>query len=205
MSVFWVIVVTVTGKTSSRTFKNMKYRLILITIFAALSLFGCITAPSLTRMDVDLSGVRYNPLAGQYFNYPLTAETDGDTLLIREQEHAYAVTAIRFNKKCIPGVVSAIDKYLEWEELATRRSEQFTKRIAGVDYQGGEWAFRFHSVGVGQHHLSIGARSKLLGDGVVAGVPDMSLDRANVLKLRKLIVDYRDGVMNTQNLDRIYK
>jgi hypothetical protein len=99
----------------------------------------------------------------------------------------------------------AIDKFIEWEELATRRAEQFTKRISGVDYHGAEWAFRFNSIGLGQHHLSIGIRSKLLGDGVIAGSPDMSLDKVNAIKLRNLIADYRDGVIKAQNLDQIYK
>jgi hypothetical protein len=175
-------------------------------IAAVLGLAGCVTYPQYPRLNVDISAVRYNDIASTNFAYPLVVEHTDKMLILKAQEYTSMPSQFMIDKKIIPDFLSAIDKYLEWESLATARGEQITKKISAISYHGANLVIRFHSANRSTHLFTVGIRSKILGDDVVApGVSDLTLDKANTLKLKKLIIDFRDGAIQPLNTDSIYK
>jgi hypothetical protein len=171
----------------------------LVALFA-----GCSTTNQ-TRLNTNIRAVRYNDLAWDYYPYPLRIEFDGKRLIIHPTEYG-GKSRFWVSKKSSPDFIAAIDKYAKWEQTATERGDQITKTIDRISY-GGMWMVaQFHSGNSTTHFISFGIRSQVLGENAkVSGVADLVLDKENALAFRKLLVDFRDGRIETTDLDEVYR
>ncbi|PTY03661.1 hypothetical protein DB347_20730 [Opitutaceae bacterium EW11] len=144
----------------------------------------------------DLEGIQIGTTAAGGEKYALSLTATPDELHIVYRGANGRDAQVVFTRKKAGDLVAALDKYLEWEQLATSRGEVLTKRIASVPSISGFNVYvGFKSLEAGRHALQMGIRSKLLGDssGSAAGIVDLLMDRPNVEKLRALAVRFQKG------------
>ncbi len=152
-------------------------------------------AAEATPVPTDLVGVRHTQ-AGGYETYALLLSTAKDILDVSYKADNGRDLHVMFVRKKASEMIAAIDKFLEWEQLATSRGETLSKKIAGVGSVSGSYVFvGLKSLEKGKHVLEMGVRSKLLGDssGAAAGVVDVQIDRANAEKLKIVLERFAKG------------
>lgn len=145
----------------------------------------------------NLAGILYSSDTQKSESYPIFVKiykTDQVHLVYRGQSGSDSI--LIFVRKTAGDAVGAIEKFLEWERLATSRKETLSKKIASVGSVSGAYVyFGFRSIEAERHVLVMGIRSKLLGDssGAASGIVDAMMDRENAGKLRNLLVRFSKG------------
>jgi len=95
---------------------------------------------------------------------------------------------VRFFEKNREQYISAVDKFLAWEEKAVKNRDIFEKEIAIIPSPNGvKMGFVFISGNETTHFLSVcWTMGSLLGQ---VSAPALTFDRENALRLRTLLVD----------------
>lgn len=187
-------------------------------VLGAALLAGCTTMGPETRIPSALQASEFNDVAGQYMARPTFVSiqefSDGDSSLkVEMDEYGTGYDPLLgvntphvtyFGKKYVANYLPLIDKYLEWETLASQRGDLTERTIGETKTRagGGEMnlRFRFFSSGQADHILII--------DQCAFGTcvdKAMHLDRKNAVVLRSLLADFVSGKIAPTNLDGIYK
>lgn len=166
-----------------------------VSILLALFLTGCASPTVETRLSTDLSAYEYNDLSSQYMSRPtfVTVESVDSLKILHLTTNEYGkvgydpqkVKHIFFTKPNVDGYVKLIDKYLEWETLATTRGDQISKNIGNVDGHHNLY-FNFFSGNASDHYLVIST--------VASGAElwPVYFPKSEVIKLRKLLLDFKE-------------
>ncbi len=167
---------------------------------------GCVTYPDATRVNASLSYSEYNPVTKSDVSTPLTVEVGGDILYVKLFSHPIKRTQVMVHRDKAGEFSAAIEKFLAWEEIASERGDQVSKKIGSVSFAGANYVIRLYTATAGKHYLLMGVRSKILGDGPIEpDVYDLSFDRANAEKLKAIIADFAVNQLPQSNQDQIYK
>lgn len=162
-----------------------------------------------TRISINFSAKQFNDIADQYISRPtfanLTTYKNGSEKLIismdpygdpnRDIPFSSGYFEVRFVKEHIDGYISAIDKYLDWAERATKDGDVFTKEIAEVDGYATDITFKFHSGNSSNHYLLLGH----------SGASEQYYDRFNAKRLKEFLINYKNGKVTQQNYNEKYK
>ena len=109
-----------------------------------------------------------------------------------------------FDKRFVANYLPLIDKYLEWDALATERGDQIERDIGKAQTWGNgaevTLDFSIYSGSAGSNYLTI--KSCAVG---TCGDKHLMLTRTNAIVLRKLLADFGSGTIGLQNLDGVYK
>jgi hypothetical protein len=112
---------------------------------------------------------------------------------------------LRFLKEYVNKYVAAIDKFLEWESLASQRKEAFTRDISSVPAWGnignGTFKFKFHSGNDRSHFLVIAFSAA----GTTLDEKAQYFDVRNAKELKRLLLAFESGSIQHTALDDIYK
>ncbi len=184
----------------------MKTKIVSLVAFLALLVAGCITYPNFLRVNASVDYCEYSPLMKSDLVVPLVIEVSGEALYVKLLSHPTKRTQVVVERRSAQAFVSALDKFLEWHALAEQRGDCLSKRIGGVSYNGFNYAIRFYTAAEGKHYLLIGVRSKILGDGPIEpDALDLSLDSANALRLRNVLMAFSENRLDISNKDGTYK
>ena len=130
---------------------------------------GCTTVNEETRVSSPLRAVEYNSVAAKYLERPTFVKVRElsnrkEVLMVEMEQYSYGLggkmeNLNRFNtqflRDSVSEYVALIDKFLEWEEMAVERGDQFTKEIgtapAWNDSFGAKQKFEFHSGNTNNH------------------------------------------------------
>jgi hypothetical protein len=89
---------------------------------------------------------------------------------------------VNFVKQYVDDYVQLIDKYIEWEKIASSKGDLLNKVIGEADlWIGASLVFRFYSGNERKHYLEITAGESIL------------LDKENVLVLRNLLIKFKNN------------
>ena len=175
-----------------------------------LALSGCTTVQESTRLTTELEAKEYNSLYAQYLNRPtftsIEKMSDGSTVLvISRDDYGLSTSPLRFSKKNVSKYTSLIDKYFEWNKLASSRGDAITKDIGKADTWGnsisGSLKFTFHSGNSANHYLSI----SFCAAGTCLDEQALYFDPKNTLELKKLLVQLKTNEDRVEDLDQIYR
>lgn len=122
----------------------------------------------------------------------------------REARHRILYLSIK--KGNTAPYIAAIDKYLEWEQLAREREDLLTKKISSIDYgSGASILARFQSLTKDNHVVYFGIRSILLGDDTLpTGTSELRFDRESALRFKALLKAFGEGSLSEQKADSVY-
>lgn len=170
------------------------------------------------RISSSLRAGEFNDVASQYMERPTFATvhtfSDGNTALRVEMDeygtgydpNLKIVTphVTYFDKHFVADYVPMIDKYLEWEELATQRGD-LIERLVGDAKTWGNGAevtlkLEIFSSASATHLLVI----KRCAVGTCSD-KSLSLTKPNAIILRSLLTDFASGKVDQKNLDSIYQ
>lgn len=188
-----------------------------VVALAVALLSGCASVAAETRISSALSASEYNDVASRYMERPTFVSiqefSDGETSLRVEMDEYgdgydpnLKITTPHytfFAKKNVPAYLALIDKYLEWEVLASQRGDLIERLIGEAKTRagGGEMnlKFEFFSSGAANHMLIL----SLCAFGTC--VDETGFTKSNVIILRGLLVDFESGKVGQKNLDGVYK
>lgn len=130
----------------------------------SIALTGCATVEQSTRISTPIKAMEYNSVASKYIDRPTFASiekmsTGEVTLTISRDNYGTSASSVRFSKANIDAYVALVDKFLEWDKLATARGDALTKDIGGADTWGNGMPatlkLTFHSGNASSHYLAI--------------------------------------------------
>lgn len=168
----------------------------LVCLLTSISVAGYAYAAKAIAVPSSIEGVRQPSEQVDYESYPLAINIRGDVLYIVYKGAGGRESQVMFARKHVEMMCAAIDKFLEWEKLATTRGETLAKKIGEVKTVSGAYVYvGFKSITKGRHVVQLGIRSRLLGDssGTAAGITDLMIDRASAEKLKALLVRFAKG------------
>jgi len=176
--------------------KTRKHTILsLVIATTTLALFGCAAGMVNTTRNIPTALVarQYNDVYSQYSARPTFASIemmkDGSRVLnITINAYGSQSHSARFYAQNASQYIAAIDKFLEWEEQASKRGDMIEKEIAIISSPNGfKISFDFVSGTPGAHFLYInGASTGMLG---TMKATMMIFDKANALLLREMITD----------------
>lgn len=179
-------------------------------------LAACTTMGAETRIASALQASEFNDVGSQYMARPTFVSiqefSDGDaSLKVEMDEYGSGYNPLLgvntphvtyFGKKYVAGYLPLIDKYLEWETLASQRGDLTERTIGETKTRAGggemDLRFRFFSSGQSNHILII--EQCAFGTCVDKA---LHLNRPNAVILRSLLVDFASGKIAPTNLDGI--
>jgi len=200
----------------------------LLIILALFFLGGCTTVEHSTRISTTLQAMEFNSVASRYMDRPtfvnVAKMSDGRSVLtvrmdtygvpqsLKTMKMAPALAEtmknvqITFSRENVAGYINAIDKFVEWAELATNRNDAFTKEIASVPTwaNGGKNStlplkFGFHSGNDQQHFLTV------CYGGTLANLDNQFFTISGAKKLRQLLLAFSSDSLRQTNIDDVYK
>ena len=188
-----------------------------LTTIAMISLTNaCTSVAKETRIASQLHAREFNSIASQYIERPtflsLQTYSDGRTALVIDMDE-YGVGpagfemagdyALRLDPAQVDAYVALIDKYLEWETLASSRGDMLDKEIGRAPAAGaqspGEARFAIYSGNVGAHYLS----TQFCGVGTC--INDMFFSRGDANELKRVLLALKSGNVGHLNVDGVYK
>ena len=110
--------------------------------------------------------------------------------MIHKSEYAYlngGMDVLRIKEKHVDKYIDAVEKFLKWEEMASRDGDVFTKEIATAN----KVKFTFHSGNAQSHYLT--AEFCTIG---VCSEPAFYFDGKNSEALLKFLQDWRDDKLS---------
>ena len=188
--VWFYVAIPVTGRITQIAMKFFSSLLIPIL------LGGCATVQQDSRISANLQAMEFNSVASRYMTRPTFVSvktlTDGKTILsvtMQGYGPSMAANELAFARSHVSEYVAAIDKYLEWAQLAKQRNDQLTKEIVRVPTwpESGLLKFTFHSGNERDHYLSICFGTSIAFLDAYA----QSYDEINARELRRLLVDFQ--------------
>jgi len=177
---------------------------------------GCTSVATETRIASQLNAHEFNNIASQYMERPtflsLQTYSDGRTALVIDMDE-YGVGpagfemagdyALRLDPAQVDAYVALIDKYLEWEALASSRRDMLDKEIGRAPAAGaqspGEARFAIYSGNVGANYLM----TQFCAVG--ACINDMFFTRADAGELKRVLLALKAGDVSHLNVDSVYK
>lgn len=178
--------------------------------FLALVLLGCTTIEQSTRITTNLQAREYNSISARYMNRPtftsIETMSDSSTVLaISRDNYGNTASPLRFSKDNVPSYISLINKYFEWEKLATSRGDAITKEIGKANSWGntisGSLKFIFHSGNSAAHYLSI----SFCAVGTCLEDQALYFDSKNTQELKNLLLVLSSGTVKTESVDSVYR
>ncbi len=186
--------------------------------FAAVLIAGCTTVAEQTRVASALRASEFNGVASQYMERPtfVSVQTfsDKNTAMAVEMDeygtgydpNLNAVTPhiTYFDKRYVANYLPLIDKYLEWETLATQRGDLIEREIGNAKTWGNGMEV---SLKYGIYSGAQGNNLLTIERCAVGSCSDkfLVLTRPNAVILRELLVDFEAGKVGLQSLDSVYK
>lgn len=181
---------------------------IVVSFITALSIVGCATFNE-TRLSSSLAVKEFNSVYSTYANRPTFVKLhdyggkDKSLLVEMDTYHPSHYSLLNFGFDYVDEYISHIDKYLKWESLAQQRGDMLTKDI-GSSYSQGKWhkyEFRFYSGNSKNHYLEISNCSLMC----VEGSTIQYYDTVAAKELRRLLVNLKNGDLNTVNSEELYQ
>ncbi len=168
---------------------------------------GSLKPNSETRLDTPLTVRDFNDVSDQYSARPtfvsLVERYQTGMMLSIKVDMFGTDSHLYIPEQAVPELLPFIDKYFEWEKLASSRGDQLDKEIGTAQGWG---AFKlkahFFSGNVDRHFLAI--RQCALGCFGGEGDEEFYFDREEAKVLRELMVDLRDGNLKMLNTDEVY-
>lgn len=178
-----------------------------------LALGGCETPSQIARIPCNFNAMEYNDVASRFMERPTGAciKKIGDTTILNVTINSYGRQNIGlwFDKRHVNEYVQAIDKYIEWNKIATERHDVVDKEISTVSTDApGVMGIRFlfRSGAEDLHFLIISHYAPTLIDPTKGDVLQQCYDVGNALKLRQMLVDFaNDKLSSAGDLDSVYK
>ena len=180
-----------------------------------ISIIAPVKAEESIRISVSFHGRMFNSVASDYLERPTFVSIEkrsGDemvlvvrvTKLVRDQ-YGLDYTEIRFLKTKVDDYLALVNKFNEWEALATTRGDTFTKDIDKAEVWGSfgrpDVQFTFHS-GNATHHflvLKFCAMGTCLNDSGFVLSADDAKNFATTLK------QFQSGEIKQNEIDSVYK
>ncbi|RME60184.1 hypothetical protein D6779_02635 [Candidatus Parcubacteria bacterium] len=183
--------------------ETLKYFL----LFLALLLTGC--ASKIIPLGSPVTAVTYNDVASKYMPRPTFAEVqkfngDDDRLVITMQGYgigADSAVTMTFVRQYVDDYLKLIDKYLHWDELASKRGDIINREIgrAGL-WAGAEVRFSIFSGNQISHYLV----TEICGLGLCSGDNALMFDRNGAIALKNLLSKFKAGNFKEVN-ESIYQ
>lgn len=194
--------------------KSIFLRIVSVAVISGI-FSGCSTISEKTRVSSNLNGRIFNSVASTYTERPtfvsIEKMSDGAEVLnisvkrIYKDEYGIEVIENRFLKEHIGDYVALIDKYVEWEALALKRGDIFTKDIGRAKIWGNmsevELTFAFHSSSANSHYLYL--RHCRLGP--CNPNSDVVFDLDSAKKLSEMLKDFQSGKLKQADISGVYK
>ena len=178
---------------------------------AVLVLAGCGTIKSESRVSTPLQARQYNSVAASFMNGATSVSvaemSDERVLQIRMDRYGGRESVFRFPAMTSAAAVANIDKYFEWEQLASARGDALTKEIGrsrswssmGAG-SGAQIKMSMHSGNERNHYLAL----VFCAAGTCVEDAPMFLDRAGAVELRNLLVQMDAGTLKSAD-SQVYK
>lgn len=197
-------------------FRTLK--LVTFGVGVAVLAVACTTVAAETRISSPLQASEFNDIASQYMQRPTFVSvqklSDGkvalkvqmdeygtgyDPLLGAATEHATF-----FDSRFVASYLALIDKYLEWEALASGRGDLIEKEIGAAKTWGNagdiDLKFSIYSSKTSQHLLVI--ERCAFGTCIDKA---LYLTKPNAQALRGLLVDFAAGKVGLSTTESVYK
>lgn len=179
------------------------------------SIGACTSIAKETRISSSLQAREFNSVASQYMERPtflsLQNYSDGRTALVIDMDEygvgsaGYEVAgdySLRLDPAQADAYATLIDKYLEWESLASSRGDMIEKEIGRAPAAGaqspGEARFAIYSGAAGAHYL----HTQFCAVG--ACIMDMFFSRDDALELKRVLMAVKAGKVSHLNVDDVY-
>lgn len=172
-----------------------------ILFFLSLSLLGC--ASERYQLSYEIMGTRFGNTLQFSSEYRAFIEIySNNSIAITSKDFSSKGTPFFFSREDADQLISAINKYLEWDLKATQNHDFFDKQIDTMD-TGQKAEIWFVSGNERSHYFTIGLRTWAY-PGEMPGLPDLHLDRENAIKLKVLMQKIKSGEISATNrIDRI--
>ena len=179
------------------------------------SIGACTSIAKETRISSSLQAREFNSVASQYMERPtflsLQNYSDGRTALVIDMDEygvgsaGYEIPgdySLRLDPAQADAYAALIDKYLEWESLASSRGDMLEKEIGRAPAAGaqspGEARFAIYSGAAGAHYL----QTQFCAVG--ACIVDMFFSRNDALELKRVLMAVKAGKVSHLNVDDVY-
>ncbi|WP_447039677.1 hypothetical protein [Vibrio alginolyticus] len=189
--------------------KRLKVLIKSITLASiTLGLAACATFEE-TRLNSSLTVKEFNSVYSTYADRPTFVKLydygNGINSVLVEMDtyHPSHYSLLNFGVDYAKEYIAYIDKYLEWENIASKRGDMLTKEI-GSSYGQGEWekyTFSFYSGNSDSHYLEISNCSLMCVEGSTIQYYDVAAAK----ELRRLLVNLESGNLKTVNTEEIYQ
>ena len=169
----------------------------LLALTSSFILNGCAMSPD-EILHTNLNGYTYNSISRSYLDRPTEVSLYGDTLVIKVQGYGQNdVGVLSIKPEDVESTVAAIDKYLKWDALATKRGDIVKKNIAEV----GGYTYAILGVNEGQHFFI--SHIPVLGDHLdsnLLGQLAILFPREEAIELRKILLQLKDNALPRTDL-----
>jgi hypothetical protein len=175
---------------------------ILSTILMALFLSGCMAtmagnSDNIKRVSIKFKASEYNSIANKYTTRLTTAEIfkDKNPSPIRLHMDDYSTMGKYFSivPEDVDVALDAIDKYLEWNEIATIDGDMIDKEIMTGKYA----RMMFYSGNEANHYFVIGMKvDSFLGPKIVN---PFYFDKENTILLKDFFIAYKNGELKVSD------
>jgi len=169
------------------------------------------TAGEKTKLDSPFRVLEYNTVSNNYGERAtfilMNVRKKGDVGWIQvdlihktdSAQYMNGLDVIRIKEKHVDGYITAVDKFLSWEKIASRDKDNFDKDIAQVN----KIKFMFHSGSSNSHYLVMAFCA--VGTCVE---PQFFFDKENAILLKKFLEDWKNDRLNyslKNEIDSKYK
>lgn len=170
-------------------------------------IFGCSTAnnTAVTKVPLSFQGAIYNSVASQYIDRPTFAEIlhkdNGKSWInIDVKKYGtdqYGIDSISntFLQHECPTYIAHIEKYLEWEEQASKDGDIVQKKIGSAKTILFSMDFEFYSGNANNHYLAIG----------MSGGNMQFYDRQDAIALKDLLTKFQNNEIKPVNIEEKYQ
>jgi len=153
-----------------------------------------------TKLGSKFKARQYNSLTHKYEARPTfleltTFKNGSDYLAVFMDEYGSTAAELRFVDEQANEYIALIDKYLEWEKLATVNEDIVDKKIGSAKGFANTINFSFYSGSQYSHFLVLDT----------LGVNDQFYSRADAIALREVLAEYRDGKIKQNDIDARYQ
>jgi hypothetical protein len=180
----------------------------ILLIFIAILFFGCTTASNtnITKIPIEFNASAYNNIANNYLERPtfatLYTPKNGNDPWINISMETYGfnqagqnVIINAFNKSSASSYIELIDKYLEWETLATKDKDIINKKIGSAKSKIFNINFTFYSANENSHYLTIG----------MPGADQQYFSKPNALALKELLLNLNNHKLKPLDSSEKYR
>lgn len=176
-------------------------RKIITLLFCGFVLTACQTADKITKLNSPVEGTVYNSVASDYLPMLTTAMlldfSDGSQALVYQVE-TYKSDKFGNREKANYTIASgsvnehlaALNKFIDWNDKAKSRGDQFTKEIARVKTVNGYSVYTFHSGNKYSNLLDVCFTSP---ENAPCLIQSVTFDVKNVKRIIEDVNKFKDG------------